>query len=149
MQDPRIDELNSFAAALGVALPLPAAEICALEDAGHLVDLRTGEIQYNALEAALNTRWQLTPRGRERYNALHNGAGNRGELAPGEVAPTLTEDAGAVSVPCPDCGGAGRFPVTVLQNGQRFPVWGTCATCHGHGSLRGTPATEDAGEVHP
>jgi hypothetical protein len=87
MTDPRIDELNDYAAAEGFTLAIPAAAICALEDAGHLVNLRTGEIQYNALEAFLNTRLQLTQRGWELYDALRNGAA---------VTATATEDAGEV-----------------------------------------------------
>lgn len=44
MLDPRIDELYALCEAEGIVLPLDVAEILALEDAGHVVDLRTGHI---------------------------------------------------------------------------------------------------------
>lgn len=45
--DPRILELLDFAAMHGFVLPRPAEEILALEDAGHGVDLASGDILWN------------------------------------------------------------------------------------------------------
>ena len=47
-RDPRITELLDLAAAEGIDLPLPVEHILDLEDAGHVVDLRTGDIIYDA-----------------------------------------------------------------------------------------------------
>ncbi|MEZ4707582.1 MAG: hypothetical protein R3A44_10265 [Caldilineaceae bacterium] len=43
MQD-RISELEQFARAEGLDLPIPALEIVRLEDQGFVIDLRTGQI---------------------------------------------------------------------------------------------------------
>lgn len=40
----RIEELEAFARAEGFTLPIPAAEIVALEDQGFVIDLHTGQI---------------------------------------------------------------------------------------------------------
>lgn len=40
----RIEEIDAFAAAEGIALPIPAAEIVTLEDMGIVVDLHTGQM---------------------------------------------------------------------------------------------------------
>jgi|GEM_PF-6707242 len=50
MNDPRILELLDWAAATGLPLPRPAEEILALEDAGHVVDLATGDILWDAAD---------------------------------------------------------------------------------------------------
>lgn len=44
MTDYRVVELLDWAAALGLALPMPAADIVAIEAAGGVVDLVTGEV---------------------------------------------------------------------------------------------------------
>lgn len=44
MSDNRIIELIEHAAREGIDLPMPAESIAALEDAGHVVDLVSGEI---------------------------------------------------------------------------------------------------------
>lgn len=62
--NPRIDELNTLAAELGIPLPYPAAVICELEDAGHLVNLDTGEVMRDGLPAVLDTRIAITAKGR-------------------------------------------------------------------------------------
>lgn len=49
MNDRIIDLLN-FAAEEGLTLPLPAAQIAALEERGHVVDLATGEIRTHAAD---------------------------------------------------------------------------------------------------
>lgn len=46
-QDPRRQELLDWITRTGASLPRPADEILALEDAGHGVDLRTGDILWN------------------------------------------------------------------------------------------------------
>lgn len=56
--DPRTLELLDWEAATGAPLPLPAAQILALEDAGHVVNLATGDILWNA--AAKPQDWELT-----------------------------------------------------------------------------------------
>lgn len=43
MNDPRIEELQSWSKETGLPLPMPVEEIIALEDQGLLVDLETGE----------------------------------------------------------------------------------------------------------
>mgnify|MGYP001255408346 FL=1 len=58
MNDPRILELLDWAAATGLPLPRPAEEILALEDAGHVVDLATGDILWE--EADKPQRMELT-----------------------------------------------------------------------------------------
>ena len=40
----RITELEELAALEGIALPMPAAQIVALEEEGHVVDLLTGDL---------------------------------------------------------------------------------------------------------
>lgn len=44
MSNQSVDELNQLAQEEGIELPMPAEEIAALEDAGHIVDLETGEV---------------------------------------------------------------------------------------------------------
>lgn len=44
MIDTRVEELEAWAAAEGIDLPIPAADIIALEDEGLVVDLETGQI---------------------------------------------------------------------------------------------------------
>ncbi len=44
MIDTRVEELEAWAEAEGIDLPLPADEIIALEDEGFVVDLETGQI---------------------------------------------------------------------------------------------------------
>jgi hypothetical protein len=56
--DPRILELLDWEAATGSPLPRPAAQILALEDAGHVVNLATGDILWN--EADKPQHWELT-----------------------------------------------------------------------------------------
>lgn len=56
MGDTRIIELIEFAYREGVDLPMPAAEILAIEDQGHTVDLVTGEV----IEAGAGDRIELT-----------------------------------------------------------------------------------------
>lgn len=56
--DPRTLELLDWEAATGSPLPLPAAQILALEDAGHVVNLATGDILWN--EADKPQRIELT-----------------------------------------------------------------------------------------
>lgn len=51
MNDPRILELLEWEAANGSPLPRPAEEILALEDAGHVVNLATGDILWNHADA--------------------------------------------------------------------------------------------------
>lgn len=51
-------ELLDWQAATGLPLPLTAAEILTLEDAGHVVDLATGGILWN--EADTPQRMELT-----------------------------------------------------------------------------------------
>jgi len=46
--DTRAGELMALALAEGIDLPMPAEEIIAWEDAGHVIDLVTGEILLNA-----------------------------------------------------------------------------------------------------
>ena len=53
----RAVELLDFAAMYGITLPLPAETIIELEDAGHVVDLKTGEVSYGAAD---NERFSLT-----------------------------------------------------------------------------------------
>lgn len=48
-QDPRIKELLDQAEELGIALPLPPSVIVAVEDAGAIVNLRTGSIEVNGV----------------------------------------------------------------------------------------------------
>lgn len=61
MTDPRIDELLELAAAEGLTLPLPPETIIRLEDAGHIVDLRTGTVEVG--EADRPYVWTWTPAG--------------------------------------------------------------------------------------
>jgi len=56
--DPRTLELLDWEAATGAPLPRPAAQILALEDAGHVVNLATGDILWN--EADKLQQWELT-----------------------------------------------------------------------------------------
>lgn len=67
--DKRIADLLAWAAEEGIALPLPAATIIALEDAGAVVDLRTGAIT----PGAADHRYRLTVLGEA--VAVANGAG--------------------------------------------------------------------------
>jgi hypothetical protein len=57
LEDPRLLELRELVA-WGVALPMPPARILALEDAGWVVDLATGDI------APATTTVTPTPSGR-------------------------------------------------------------------------------------
>ena len=50
MSDPRILELLDLAAAEKLELPFSPEQIIELENAGHAVDLRTGEIIYHVDE---------------------------------------------------------------------------------------------------
>lgn len=65
----RIAELLSWAAEEGLVLPMPAETIIALEDAGAVVDLRTGAIT----PGAADHRYRLTVLGEA--VAVANGAG--------------------------------------------------------------------------
>jgi hypothetical protein len=46
----RIVELLTWSAREGMVLPRPAEEIVALEEAGHVVDLESGDILWDAAE---------------------------------------------------------------------------------------------------
>ena len=59
--DNRIEELLDLAAAEGIALLYPPEIIVAMEDAGNIVDLITGDILIG--EADTPYRWELTPYG--------------------------------------------------------------------------------------
>jgi hypothetical protein len=49
-KDPRHLELLDWSAVTGQPLPRPSGEIIALEDAGHVVDLLTGDIFWHEAE---------------------------------------------------------------------------------------------------
>lgn len=51
--DKRAGELLALAAAEGITLPMSVAEILALEDAGHIVDLRSGVVLIDAAETGI------------------------------------------------------------------------------------------------
>jgi len=68
MNDPRILELLDWQAATGLPLPRPAEEILALEDAGHVVNLATGDILWN--EADKPQRIELTVIGEATFVVL-------------------------------------------------------------------------------
>lgn len=55
--DARIGELLALAEAEGLTLPYPPAMILRLEDAGHVVDLATGEILLGEGDRAYAWRW--------------------------------------------------------------------------------------------
>ena len=57
MLDPRVQELLDWMAMTGLELPYTIEEILALEDQGHVVDLITGEIHYDAADTE---RFSLT-----------------------------------------------------------------------------------------
>lgn len=48
--DEQVADLVAWAAAAGIRLPRPAAEIVALETQGHVVDLESGDILWDAAE---------------------------------------------------------------------------------------------------
>jgi hypothetical protein len=66
--DPRIQELLDYAIATGVPLPMPATVICGLEDAGKIVDLRTGAV--SDAEPIMSMPVGLSAAGWERYREL-------------------------------------------------------------------------------
>lgn len=51
--DTRAGELLALAAAEGITLPMSVAEILALEDAGHIVDLSSGVVLIDAAETCI------------------------------------------------------------------------------------------------
>lgn len=72
--DNRIAELEAAAGETGIPLPRPAAEIVALEDAGAIVDLVTGEVIQPVADhaawlagleqaggGAVRVHWTITP----------------------------------------------------------------------------------------
>jgi hypothetical protein len=59
--DNRIAELLALAEAEGLALPCPPEVICAMEDAGAVVNLHTGAILIG--EADTPYEWEWTPTG--------------------------------------------------------------------------------------
>jgi hypothetical protein len=59
--DARIGELLNLAEGEGLTLPYPPELILRLEEAGHVVDLATGEILLGEGDRAY--RWQWTPAG--------------------------------------------------------------------------------------
>lgn len=61
MTDIRITELLALAESEGIVLPYPPAMICALEDTGAVVDLRTGAILIG--EADTPCTWELSEAG--------------------------------------------------------------------------------------
>jgi hypothetical protein len=71
--DPRTLELLDWQAATGLSLPLPAAQILALEDAGHVVNLATGDILWH--EADKPQRIELTVVGEATFVVLALDAG--------------------------------------------------------------------------
>lgn len=50
MTDKRVAELEQLASAEGFTLPMTAEQIIAIEDAGHTVDLLTGEVIANGAD---------------------------------------------------------------------------------------------------
>lgn len=57
--DARIGELLALAAAEGLTLPYPPATILRLEDAGHVVDLATGEILLGEGDQVYAWQWTV------------------------------------------------------------------------------------------
>jgi len=55
-----VSELLAWEIETGLALPYPAADIAAMELAGNVVDLETGEIYLNERESMLNARVDLS-----------------------------------------------------------------------------------------
>jgi hypothetical protein len=69
--DKRIQELLECAEAEGLPLPMSPEAIIELEDAGHIVDLKTGAIVLG--EANQNYRYELTPYGEAMVHLMHLG----------------------------------------------------------------------------
>lgn len=61
MIDNRIAELLELAQVEGLTLPYPLQTICALEDTGAVVDLRTGAILIGEVDTPY--RWEFTQAG--------------------------------------------------------------------------------------
>jgi hypothetical protein len=64
-RDPRIEELLELAVTEGISLPYPPETIIRMEDAGNVVDLRTGAIEiggehvrYEPAQAEQRSWWQ-------------------------------------------------------------------------------------------
>lgn len=53
MTDTRAGELLALAIAEGIDLPMPVEEIIAWEDAGHVIDLLTGDILLNSADVRI------------------------------------------------------------------------------------------------
>ena len=62
-KDSRIVELLEQAHTDGFTLALTPEDICRLEDAGHIVDIRTGVVSYHQAEEFLASRPVLSEKG--------------------------------------------------------------------------------------